>query len=89
MRPRSGGLQEEKGNIMTTENPIKPLLQVLASTLDDAARYAMAASVAMKTDQQNQAIGTLLSIEELLPTAQALYKAALALHRAPRKGGAQ
>jgi hypothetical protein len=74
---------------MTDDNPIRPLLQVLASTLDDAARYAMAASVAMKTNQQNQAIGTLLYLDELLPTAQALYKAALTLHRLPKKGGAQ
>ena len=74
---------------MTTENPIKPLLQVLAGTLADASQYADEASMAMAHGEQNQAIGTLLYLDDLLPTAQALYKAALTLHRLPRKGGAQ
>ena len=74
---------------MTTENPVKPLLKVLASTLDDAARYADEACSACDRGKHNEAIGTLLSIEELLPTAQALYRAVLTLHRLPRKGGAQ
>jgi hypothetical protein len=43
----------------------------------------------MRNGYQNQAIGTILSLERILPTAQALYTAALALHRLPRKGGAQ
>jgi hypothetical protein len=76
---------------MTTENPLQPLLKVLASTLDDAARHADEASLTLDLGElnQNEAIGTLLSIEELLPTAQALYKVILTLHRLPRKGGAQ
>ncbi len=74
---------------MTTANLLKPLLKVLASTLDDAARYADEASQAIDIGEQNQAIGALLYLDDLLPTAQALYKALLTLHRLPRKGGAQ
>jgi hypothetical protein len=74
---------------MTTENPINLLLQVLSGTLADASQYADDASMAMAHDEQNQAIGTLLYLDDLLPTAQALYKAALTFHRLPRKGGAQ
>ena len=44
---------------------------------------------AIAQGNQNQAIGTLLYLEDTLPAAQALYKAALTLHRLPRKGGAQ
>jgi hypothetical protein len=73
---------------MTTPHPLKPLLQVLARTLDDAARYADEACLAIDLGEKNQAIGTLLYIEDLLPTAQALYKVILTLHRLPPKGGA-
>jgi hypothetical protein len=74
---------------MTTENPIRPLLQVLASTLADASQYADEASMAIAQGEQNQAIGVLLYLDDILPTAQALYRAAVTLHRLPRKGGAQ
>jgi hypothetical protein len=74
---------------MTTENPIKPLLRTLATTLADAAQYADEGYEAMRNGNQNQAIGTIIYLEHLLPTAQALYTSAIALHRLPRKGGAQ
>jgi hypothetical protein len=75
--------------MMTTENPIKPLLEALASVLYEAVIAAAEAADAIAKGNQNQAIGTLLDLEHRLPTAQALYNAALALHRLPRKGGAQ
>ncbi len=74
---------------MTTENPIKPLLEALAIVLYEATVSAKYALEAIEQNKQNQAIGTLLDLEHRLPTAQALYNAALALHRLPRKGGAQ
>ena len=74
---------------MTTENPIKPLLKSLASVLYEAQVTADEAADAIRLGHQNQAIGTILDLEHRLPTAQALYNAALTLHRLPRKGGAQ
>ena len=74
---------------MTTENPIRPLLEALASVLYEAQVSADHAAAAMAQDQQNQAIGTILDLEQRLPAAQALYTAALTLHRLPRKGGVQ
>ena len=74
---------------MTTQNPIRPLLETLASVLYEAQVAADEAVAAIAQGNQNQAIGTILDLEHRLPTAQALYNAALALHRLPRKGGAQ
>lgn len=74
---------------MTTENSIKPLLESLALVLYDAQVAADHAVAAINQGDQNQAIGWILDLEDRLPTAQALYKAAIALHRLPRKGGAQ
>ena len=74
---------------MTTENPILPLLESLELVLHQANESADQAVVAMKLDAQNEAIGWILDLEKLLPTAQALYGAAIALHRLPRKGGVQ
>jgi hypothetical protein len=74
---------------MPTQSSIQPLFRVLAATLEDAALYADEAFEACEQGKKNEAIGTLLSIEELLPTAQALYKVIFTLHRLPRKGGAQ
>jgi hypothetical protein len=74
---------------MTTENPIKPLLESLALVLHDAQVSADHAVAAIGQDKQNLAIGYVLDLEQMLPTAQALFQAAVALHRLPRKGGAQ
>jgi hypothetical protein len=73
---------------MTTENPIKPILEALAKVLSDAGIAATLAVDAMYLGNQNLAIGHALDLEERLPAAQALYGAAIALHRLP-KGGAQ
>ena len=74
---------------MTTENPVKPLLESLALVLYEAQVSADHAVAAIGQGAQNEAIGWILDLEERLPTALALYKAAIALHRLPRKGGAQ
>ena len=45
------------------------------------AELAGQAHEAMQAGEQNQAIGTILDFDRLLPEAQALYNAAIALHR--------
>ena len=75
--------------MFNTDYAITSLLEVLNGILREAADYTAEALDANQNGQRNQAIGTLLSIEDTLPTAEALYKAALTLHRLPRKGGAQ
>jgi hypothetical protein len=74
---------------MTTENPIKPLLDSLALVLYEAQVASDHAVAAIGQGAQNEAIGWILDLEERLPAALALYKAAITLHRLPRKGGAQ
>lgn len=64
-------------------------LAALAQRLEEATAYAREASSAMANRQRNLAIGTVRIIEEMLPEAQALFSAALALHRGRRsKDGA-
>ena len=61
----------------------------LRDILRQAALLAIDADGALEQGNTNIAIGTLLPLEEMLPTAQALYQATRALHRLNRKGGAQ
>ena len=56
-------------------------LDALSHRLLHAASLAREAYEAMEAGQQNQAIGTVLEFEQLLPEAQALFSAALVLHR--------
>lgn len=56
-------------------------LDALAQRLTDAAALAREASAAMAKGEQNQAIGTVLDFDKLLPETQALFNAAIALHR--------
>jgi hypothetical protein len=77
---------------MTTEKSIRPLLDALETVLCEAHDSAAQAVSAMAQGHRNQAIGILLDLEQRLPAAQALYTAALTMHRLnrlPRKGGAQ
>jgi hypothetical protein len=69
--------------------PVDCIISALASILKDISTFGEEANDAIQKGEQNQAIGALLYLEEMLPAAQALYKAALTLHRLPRKGGAQ
>ena len=56
-------------------------LEALTQRLIEAAGLARQAHEAMEKGEQNQAIGTVLEFERLLPEAQALFNAAMALHR--------
>lgn len=56
-------------------------LAALSERLSEAAMLAKEAHEAMEQDNQNLAIGTVLDFERRLPEAQALFAAAMALHR--------
>lgn len=72
---------------MTTEpktiiqSAIAANLAALSQRLTEAAALAEQAHTAMTQGEQNQAIGTILDLDRLLPETQALYAAAVALHR--------
>ena len=72
---------------MTTEsktiiqNAIAANLAALTERLTQAAALAQEAHEAMAMGEQNQAIGTIIDFDRLLPETQALYNAAIALHR--------
>jgi hypothetical protein len=75
-----------------TRSPDPAIVATLAGLRDilqEAATLALSAGAAIEAGNQNLAIGTLLPLEEMLTTAQALFQAARALHRLPRKGGEQ
>jgi hypothetical protein len=79
---------------MTTIKPppdpaIRATLAGLRDILQQSAMLALSADLDLARGNQNLAIGTLLPLEEMLQTAQALFQAARALHRRPRQGGAQ
>lgn len=63
------------------QNAIAANLAALTQRLSQAAELAGQAHDAMQAGEQNQAIGTILDFDRLLPEAQALYNAAIALHR--------
>jgi len=56
-------------------------LAALSERLGEAATLAKLAHEAMKDNNQKLAIGTVLDFEKRLPEAQALFAAAMALHR--------
>jgi hypothetical protein len=72
---------------MTTESKtinqtaIAANLAALTQRLTKATALAQEAQEALAQGEQNQAIGTILDFEYLLPEAQALYNAAITLHR--------
>lgn len=63
------------------QNAIAANLAALSQRLTEAAHLAEEAHAAMAQGEQNQAIGTILDFDRTLPEAQALYAAAIALHR--------
>ena len=63
------------------QNAIAANLAALSQRLTEAAHLAGEAHAAMAQGEQNQAIGTILDFDRTLPEAQALYAAAIALHR--------
>ena len=70
-----------KENKQIIHKAIAANLDALSQRLSQAATLAKEAHEAMEAGQQNQAIGTVLEFERLLPEAQALFSAALVLHR--------
>ncbi len=63
------------------QNAIAANLAALTQRLTEAAELAKQAHAAMTQGEQNQAIGTIIDFERTLPEAQALFNAAMALHR--------
>ena len=74
---------------MNIDAAIRALLEVLNGFLIDASELSKSAVKAIESGKCNQAIGTILDLERMLPAAQALYTTIVTLHRLPRKGGAQ
>jgi hypothetical protein len=70
-----------KENKTVIHKAIAANLNALSQRLSQAATLAEEAHEAMEKGEQNQAIGTVLEFERLLPEAQALFNAAMALHR--------
>jgi hypothetical protein len=74
-----------------TDTAIAWNLAALAENLAAAAALAREANLAMRQNERNLAIGTICDFDQRLHEAQALFAAALALHRrnpANNKGGA-
>lgn len=71
----------------TTDTAITANLAALAEGLREAATLATSAVAAMHADSRNLAIGTVLPLEQDLPTYVGLLTAILALHRRAGQGG--
>ena len=70
---------------------IHAYLAVLILRLQHAEKLAVEAVAALSTGRRNLAIGTVLPLEKMLPECEALFRAALILHRMEpqsRDGGA-
>lgn len=70
---------------------IHAYLAVLILRLQQAEKLAVDAATALSAGQRNLAIGTILPFEKMLPECEALFRAALILHRMEaqsRDGGA-
>jgi hypothetical protein len=68
-----------------TKKAIASLLETLRVYLADAHECACDAEKAIvQQGDQNQAIGTILQLEETLANVTSLYRAAIALHREGR-----
>jgi hypothetical protein len=64
-----------------TKTVIAANLEGLAQRLSEMAQLAKEASDAMKNDEQNLAIGTVLTFESQIPEVEALFKTAMIMHR--------
>jgi len=74
-----------------TDTAIAWNLAALSETLCEAATRAREANQAMRQNDRNRAIGAVCDFEQRLHEAQALFAAAIALHRrnpTTRNGGA-
>lgn len=69
---------------MTRHLQIEQLIDILGDTLAGAHNMSLVARDAMRTSNQNLAIGTLLPLGAQLETALALHRSVLALHQQSR-----
>ncbi|MEQ1616373.1 MAG: hypothetical protein ABL904_26780, partial [Hyphomicrobiaceae bacterium] len=65
---------------------IHAYLAVLILRLQQAEKLAVEAAAALSTGRRNLAIGTVLPLEKMLPECEALFRAALILHRMEPQG---
>ncbi|MFA5041623.1 MAG: hypothetical protein WC464_08330 [Bdellovibrionales bacterium] len=72
---------KESNKSIVTKTVIAANLDGLAQRLSEMAQLAKEASAAMQQDEQNQAIGTVLSFETQIPEIEALFKTAILMHR--------
>ena len=63
-------------------------LAALAFRLDAAKQIAIQARAAMSRTRRNEALGTLLPLEQIIPECDALVRTILLLYRAPDVGDA-
>lgn len=68
-----------------TKKAIAANIEALGEMLHTAIDRVAEADAAIRQDEQNQAIGAILDLDRKLEDALALYRAALALHRAGRE----
>lgn len=66
------------------DSAIEANLNALSHRLAQASALALSGAAAMAEGRRNLAIGTMLEFERTLPEIQALFSAALALHRGKR-----
>jgi len=66
---------------MSTNPHITSLLGILEDILAGTSRSARDAHLAMQTGEQDRAMGSLLSLDEQLTNAQAIYETVQSLHR--------
>lgn len=67
-----------------TKKAIAANIEALGAILDDARLNLSQARAGIDAHDQNQAIGAMLDLDRKLEDALALYRAAIALHRAGR-----
>jgi hypothetical protein len=66
---------------------VSAVLKGLRQTLGAASALSCEAYEAIEQDRQNQAIGTILELDDLLKAAGGLLQAAITLHRLSERSG--
>jgi hypothetical protein len=74
-------MSQSQPKLSVVDAAIDAYIVALTTRLEEALHQAKAATEAMAGCQSNLAMGTLSSIETLLPEAQAFYNATIALHQ--------
>ena len=74
-------MSQSQPKLSVVDAAIGAYIVALTTRLEEALDQAKAATEALAGCRSNLAIGTLSSIETLLPEAQAFYNATIALHQ--------